>query len=270
MPEDNIFLIRGNKKMAFDLMRQGVLDFASIPNNFELTPEQLIQVSAHQTGEPYLNKPELTNFLAKLTYPLYFLDFETIASAIPLYDYTRPYEDIPVQFSLHVQKSAKAKLEHYSFLASGDQDPRPQVLSRLKELLGESGSIIAFFADYEKKCLRFSVRNCPEYNHWFVCLKKRFIDLLVPFKNLWYYHPKQKGSASLKDILPAMTKLSYDNMEIGAGGLARFEYMRVVFGSSDDKKDKDKVFSALEKYCELDTLAMVKIVEALKKLVGSG
>jgi len=265
MPEDNVFLIRGNKKMAFDLMRQGVLDFASIPNNFELTPEQLIQVSAHQTGEPYLNKPELTNFLAKLEYPLYFLDFETIASAVPLYDFTRPYEDIPVQFSLHVKKSPKAKLVHHSFLASGDQDPRPQVLSELKRLLGESGSIIAFFADYEKKCLRLSVRNCPEYNNWYVALKKRFVDLLVPFKSLWYYHPKQKGSASLKDVLPALTDLSYENMEIGAGGLARFEYMRVIFGSEDDKKDKDRVFSALEKYCELDTLAMVKVIEALRR-----
>ncbi|MBU0501633.1 MAG: DUF2779 domain-containing protein, partial [Candidatus Margulisbacteria bacterium] len=217
IPEENIFLIRGNKKIAMDLMRQGVLEFKNIPKSFELNPEQTIQVGAHQNNEPYVNKEELNKFLDKLDYPLYFLDFETIGSAVPLYDYTRPYEDIPVQFSLHVEKSPKAKLKHYSYLAKGDRDPRPEILKELKELLGCSGSIIAYYADYEKKCLRHAVRNCPEYNHWFVKLKQRFVDLLVPFKAMWYYHPKQKGSASLKDVLPALTDLSYENMEIGAG-----------------------------------------------------
>jgi len=248
-------------------MERGVLSLKDIPKDYELNEKHTIQVKSHLTKKPYVDKAALGTFIGKLEYPLYFLDFETIAPAVPIYDNTRPFEDVPFQFSLHVIEKEGAKPVHHSYLAPGDNDPRPEVLKRLKKLLGDQGSILAYYAEYERRCIRQAIKAYPEYVEWFVGIKKRFVDLLPPFANLMYYHPKQNGSASIKYVLPALTGITYDGMEIKDGGIARFEYMRVTFDNQVDKKDKKQVRDALEKYCELDTLAMVEILAVLKALL---
>ncbi|MCX5751358.1 MAG: DUF2779 domain-containing protein, partial [Candidatus Saganbacteria bacterium] len=95
-----------------------------------------------------------------------------------------------------------------------------------------------------------------------------FVDLIVPFRSFHYYHPKQKGSASIKFVLPAMTGKSYEEMEIGDGGTASLEYGRVTFGDNIEEKDRQKVRYALEEYCKLDTQAMIDILEKLKGYVN--
>lgn len=264
--EDHVFVLRGNKKVAYDLMQRGVLKLKDIPQDFDLNEKHTIQVKSHLSKEPYVDRRALNHFFNQLKYPLYFLDFETIAPAVPIYDNTRPFEDVPFQFSLHVIKKEGAKPIHITYLAPGDKDPRPEILKRLKKSLEDQGSILAYYAEYEKRCIRQAVKAYPEFNEWFVSIKKRFVDLLPPFANLMYYHPKQNGSASIKNVLPALTGITYDGMEIKDGGIARFEYMRVTFDKVD-KKDKKQVRDALEKYCELDTLAMVEILAALKALL---
>ncbi len=122
---------------------------------------------------------------------------------------------------------------------------------------------------FEIGCLRDAVEAYPEDNDWFGKLEKRFVDLLVPFKKLHYYHPAQGGSASIKDVLPAMTKTSYEGMEIADGGTASLEYERVTFDKEIDEKERQRVRNALEEYCKLDTQAMVDIFKALNELVPS-
>jgi CRISPR/Cas system-associated exonuclease Cas4 (RecB family) len=265
LPEYNVFMLRGNKEVAYDLAEKGFLKIDDIPLDYQLNEKQRAQVQSHRTNEPYVDRDALRSFLSEIKYPVYFLDFETIAAAVPIYDNTHPYEDVPVQFSLHVIEKEGAGVIHHSYLAPGNIDPRPEILRRLKELLGDAGSIVAYFADYEKKCIRSAVKAYPEYAEWFVKLKDRFIDLLLPFKNLYYYHPQQKGSASIKDVLPALTGVSYNGLEINNGAAATFEYLRVTFNEKVDEKEKDRVRQALEKYCGLDTLGMVKILEVLRE-----
>ncbi|MBU1026737.1 MAG: DUF2779 domain-containing protein, partial [Candidatus Margulisbacteria bacterium] len=180
LPEDHVFLLRGNKKVAFDLMKQGILKMADIPDYVELNEKQGIQVESHVSKTEHIDKPAIESFIEGLKYPLYFLDFETISPAIPVYDSSRPFEDIPFQFSLHVVEKKGEAPKHYSFLASGQTDPRPEVLERLAKLLGSSGSIVAYYAEYERRCLRQAVKAYPKYNEWFVGIKDRFVDLLVP------------------------------------------------------------------------------------------
>jgi len=267
LPEDHVFLLRGNKKVAFDLMKLGILKMSDIPDYVELNEKQGIQVDSHVSNKEHIDEEAIKSFINGLKYPLYFLDFETISPAIPIYDNSRPFEDLPFQFSLHVVEKEGAKPKHYSFLASGETDPRPEVLERLKNLLGDAGSIVAYYAEYERRCLRQAVKAYPKYNEWFVGIKDRFVDLLVPFSNFSFYSPKQQGSASIKKVLPALTEIDYKGMTIGDGAEARYEYMRVTFDKEVDPQDRENVRQGLEKYCELDTRAMVEILEALKKKV---
>jgi len=154
-----------------------------------------------------------------------------------------------------------------SYIAPGDIDPRPEILKRIKEQLGNSGSIIAYNAIFEKTVLRQAIEAYPEYKDWITDLEERFVDLLVPFRGFMYYHPNQSGSASIKQVLPALTGLKYDELEISDGDTASIEYSRVVFGKNVQIDERKRVFAALEKYCNLDTKGMIDMVEALRKIV---
>jgi len=266
LPEGDIFQLRGKKENLFRLLDQGILTVADIPKEDWLSDKQLIQIESHRTGKAHVDREGIRDFLSGVKYPLYFLDFETLSSAIPAYDLTHPFENIFFQFSLHIISKEGEKPVHHGYLAPGNVDPRPEILLRLKELLGEAGSIIAYNMSYEISCLRDAVNAYPEYKDWFRKLEKRFVDLLVPFSKLHYYHPAQKGSASIKNVLPAMTTTSYEGMAIADGGTASLEYERVTFDKDIDEKERQRVRNALEEYCKLDTQAMVDVFKALVEL----
>ncbi|MEA3492872.1 MAG: DUF2779 domain-containing protein [Candidatus Margulisiibacteriota bacterium] len=267
LPKDNIFNLRSGKKIALALFEQGIIRIRDIPEYVELNKKQKIQLNSHLNNKPYVNKAEIKAFLDELAYPLYFLDFETIAPAIPTYDQTHPYQDIPFQYSLHVQNSKGSKPIHYEYLAPGDIDPRPEVLKQLKDRLGSSGSIVAYNAAYELKCIGSSVKVNPGFKSWFDQIRLRFADLLIPFKNFYYYHPEQLGSASLKKVLPALTDESYEGMEIGGGRRASAEYLRITFDKGIDNKERREIRRALTKYCGLDTRGMIDILDVLEKVI---
>jgi hypothetical protein len=167
---------------------------------------------------------------------------------------------------LYIVKNKDTKPEYHSYIAPGDNDPRPEILRQLKTLLGNSGSIIAYNATFEKTTLRHASEAYTEYQDWVASIEERIIDLLTPFRGFLYYHPKQAGSASLKNVLPVMTNSNYDAMEITDGGMASIEYSRITFGNDVDEKERQRVLSALEKYCDLDTKGMIEILEALNKI----
>jgi hypothetical protein len=117
---------------------------------------------------------------------------------------------------------------------------------------------------FEKMCLTGSAEAFPEHQPFVSALLPRFIDLLEPFRAFHYYHPSQNGSASIKKVLPALVpELSYNEMEIGDGGTASSEYARVTFDDVPEK-ERNRVRAALLKYCQLDTLAMIRIVQKLR------
>jgi len=255
------------KGKAFELINDGVTDILKIDDSIELSDKQKIQIQSLRSKKEYIDKEGIRSFLETLEYPLYYLDFETIGTAIPLFDDVRPYQQIPFQFSLHFQESPKSKLEHKSYLADGKEDPRPELLKLLKMYLGNEGSIITYNASFEKGRLNESTKVFTSYNEWNQKIQDRIIDLLDPFKAFYYYKYKQEGSASLKSVLPALIGKGYEGMEIADGGTASNEYLRVTFGEDVTEKEKNKVRNNLEEYCGLDTYAMVEIIEKLRKLV---
>ena len=261
LPERNVFFLYRNSKLPITLIKDGIFNLADIPEKYELNEKNQIQVNCEKTGKPRIDLEKIKEFLDKIKYPAYYIDFETCGSAIPLFYGSSPYQQIPFQFSVHVVKEKGAKPERFSFLADGTNDPRPEFMAKLKEVIGTIGSIIAFNAGFEMGILKKCAEVLPEYESWVESIGERIIDLLKPFSSFAYYHPKQDGSCSLKKVLPALTGKSYDDMEIGDGVTASSEYCRITF--TEDNKDKEKVRKLLEEYCGLDTLGMVDIVEQL-------
>jgi len=265
LPENSVFDLRGGKTKQFSLYEQGILSIKDIPDNVLLSKQQQIQKECVMTGNVHVEKGEIRQFLSRLKYPLYYLDFETFGPAIPLYDGTGPYQDIPFQFSLHVVENHASEPVHYSFLAEGREDPRPQILHELQRLLGSAGSIIAYNAGFEEGVLKESVEAFPEYTDWLEGILKRMVDLLYPFTNFHYYHASQKDTASLKKVLPAVTGKGYEEMNICAGMDASAAFARIMCSDATEEEIA-KVRADLIKYCKLDTEGMIWVVDKLREL----
>ncbi len=270
-PECDILdLYRGGKK-ALELFNSGILHIRELEGR-KLNDKQQIQYKTHKSGEHHADTRELKNFVDKLKYPLYFLDFESYSSAMPFYNGLKPYQQIPFQFSVHIISKKGAKPKQISFIASGGEDPRPAFLKALKKSLGTKGSIIVYNQTFEQTVLKKLGEYYPLYQKWVDSTTERMIDLLIPFRSFFYYHPKQHGSASIKCVLPVLTDATYEDFEIANGNDASLSYLFITHGSFNGKKatpeEIKKVRVDLEKYCGQDTLGMVMILEKLEGLIG--
>jgi hypothetical protein len=254
------------------MLDEGIVHLKDIPGEADLNEKHRIQVQSYRTKRAHIEPESIRKFLSQLNYPLYYLDFETFMTAVPMYDGVRPYEQIPFQFSLHIVREPGAKPEHHGYLAEGDVDPRPEILRLLKHLLGTKGSIVAYNAGFEKARLREMLESVNRHDamgmeRWYDGIDERFVDLLQPFREFAYYHPSQRGSESMKAVLGPLTGRDYADLEIADGGLASLEYLRVTFGEpSNAKGEKEKVRRQLEEYCGRDTEGMIWIVEALSRI----
>lgn len=263
LPEHNIFSLYYGGKKAFAMYDAGIINIAEIPDTYKLNDQQLIQKACVLTGKPHIDKHAIGSFLSSLEYPLYYFDFETIAPAVPLFDGIRPYQNVPFQYSLHVVGSEGAKPEHYSFLAGTAGDPRQALLSRLRREIGDKGTILAYNKGFEEGILKEMAVVFPEHSDWLEQTRSRMVDLLTPFKSFAYYHPAQKGSASLKAVMPAVTGSGYKDLDIDNGQIASILYLSAIYGEMPEA-EKTKILTDLEKYCGRDTEGMIWIVEKLR------
>jgi len=216
-----------------------------------LSEKQRIQRDAILTGKLQAQPALIKKWLGTLSYPLHFLDFETINPALPLFDGARPYQHLPFQFSLDIlEKDGTSR--HEEFLWTEASDPRPALAVALRAI-GSAGSVVAYNAPFEQRVLRDLAEEFPNERTHLANVGDRLADLQIPFKNFWYYHPLQHGSCSIKAALPDL----YRNLEIPDGGAAQREYFAVVFGpKANDPGERERVFAALRKYCPQDTLAL--------------
>ena len=267
LPPDNISTLYRGRKKAFNLMAEGILGIKDIPDGYPLTEIQEIQRSVAISRQPHISVTAIKDFLGQINYPASFLDFETLATAIPLFDGTRPYEQVPFQFSLHIVGSPGGEPEHHKFLADGQTDPRRDFLQRLSDALPDSGSIVAYNARFELSRMRECCQFYPDFQPWLTRTAPRMVDLLKPFRAFNYYAPSQNGSAGMKAVLPALTGRSYDHLAIQDGGAASMEFLRVHF-TDVLETERDQVRRDLEAYCRLDTEGMIWIVDALRRLAA--
>lgn len=264
LSDDSVFSISGlSKNQKFMLYEQGVREMKDMPVGYPLSDEQVSQVRAHRDGVPIVNKKGLSDFLGTLQYPLCFLDFEAFQSAIPLFSGMRPYEQIPFQFSLHIQSRPDVEPIHYSFLASELGDPRRSFAESLIKLVPENGCIVTYDHHLESQAMRHLAVLFPDLSRAILKRVSQIRDLIIPFEKGYLYSPAMRGRYSIKTILPAFVpELSYENLVIKNGEMAALSFCKLRLSS--DVKEKEYIRFALEKYCEMDTYAMVRILEVLR------
>ena len=200
--------------------------------------------------------------LAEMTLPVRHLDFETFAPAIPRFAGTRPYDAIPFLFSVHTERDGSPPA-HVDYLHEQDDDPRPQLAQCLIEVLGGEG-IICTYSGYERQVLRGLAAALPERAKALDAIESRLFDLLPVVRNA-YYHPHFRGSFSIKNVLPALVPgMGYDDLAVADGQTAAVRYALAL--ASTNHHERQRTFDDLRAYCARDTLAMVKLREALEAL----
>jgi hypothetical protein len=269
IPDYSIFNITGignSKKNLNFLVDEEIYEIKNIPDDNNLTPRMKNQVEVEKSQVPKIDVSKIKKFLAGAEYPLYFLDYETVSLALPLFQKCHPYQIIPFQYSLHIMTDKDSPLLHYEYLARrSDTTPSQEMLEQLKEEIGDKGSVVVW-SSYEKSTNTSMKPFYPEYADFLETVNNRLFDLETVFSQQMYMHPDFHGRSSIKAILPVLDKeFSYKDLEIQNGLIAPIRWYDAVF-NSQGQEESDKVYRDLLEYCKLDTLAMVKIFQHLVSL----
>jgi len=246
-----------------ELVGKGIIRMVDIPAGFKLDARQRQQVELTRKKGVFVDKKGIKAGLDELKFPLYFLDYETIQLAIPFFDGTRPWQQIPMQYSLHVLERPGGKLKHFEFLHTDSSSPFEAIAKTLRERIGDKGTVIAWHSQFESDRNKDVGEMAPKYRKFMADVNRRLVDLKLIFKAA-YMDYRFKGSVSLKAVLPVLApKLSYTDLEIQGGGGASEALYDLVFGSLTGKQ-REKTKKQLLDYCERDTLAMVVLYQFLK------
>lgn len=267
VPDYSIYNVISGKKADEVVESLGSYEVKSLPAHLMPKGSKGKDVQSYISGQVECNPEEIRKFLAALQYPLYYLDYETIASAIPIFEGTRPFQTIPFQFSLHIEETPGAELKHHEFLHKERSDPRPAFIEALIHFCGNAGSVIVYNMPFEKGVNEVLILDYPQHAVALTAINTRMVDLLVPFKNRWLYHPNQHSSASIKKVLPAFVpELSYDKLSINNGQDASQKYLEFIQGKVTSEKTQ-KLWDGLNEYCGLDTYAMKSLVDVLRQWI---
>lgn len=271
LPKPNVFDLRGMPaKSKFKLYYENNISFSDLLQE-NINPKYLEQIDfAINNREPSIKKDEIRKFLNTLSYPMYFLDFETYQEAIPSLEGTTPYMQIPFQYSLHYYESEEANLQHTEFLAEANTDPRRKLAERLVKDIPKNTCVIAFNSMFERMVIKNLAHLYPDLKEHLMNIYHNIQDLMIPFKNRSYYTKDMNGSYSIKYVLPALfpndESLNYKTLaEIHNGSEAMNSFTSL---KNMTKEEQIRTRQNLLKYCELDTYAMVKIYEKLKEVTN--
>ena len=251
--------IRANRREELESM--SITEVRDVPDGFPLDRLQSIIRQAVRDGRDIVHG-DLAGSLAEITPPVRHLDFETFQPAIPRFTGTRPYDQIPFLFSVHTE-TYRGLPEHTEYMHEDDSDPRPALIERLLESLGDEGSICVY-SSFERTQIKALAAAFPQQAHTLDAIAARLVDLHQIVRGR-YYHPGFRGSFSLKSVVPVVApQLSYDELEVADGQMASVWYGRAI--STTDSGERHRVFDNLRAYCAHDTLAMVELHKALVAL----
>ena len=246
-----------NKGLKAHIEAHGVRELRDVPDTL-LNEKQKRVKAATLGGQPYFDQESAVQDLAQHKLPAYFMDFETIQFAVPIWKGTRPYQQIPFQFSVH-RLARTVKLEQQAFLDLSGCDPSRAFAEALISACGERGPIFVYNAGFEMTRIRDLAQRFPPLAKTLLALNERVVDLL-PVAREHYYHPNQHGSWSIKAVLPALCPdLNYGNLRgVQDGGMAMEAFLEAISPQSSAAR-KTEIEQQLLAYCALDTYAMVRL-----------
>ncbi len=259
--------IGSSKTMLRNLVDGNHIDIAKIPDTFKLNEKHRLQKYVHLSKEINLEKEKIARQFNELIYPLYFLDYETLACGIPKFENTYPYQQTVFQYSLHILDKS-GNIEHKEYIHKSSSTPVHIVAEKLREDIGDEGNIVVWNKGFEGKCNQDLAAVNPSLGTFLLGLNKRIYDLMTLFEKMEYLHDDFKGSYSIKNVLPVMCPdLSYQGLAVSNGAQAVVEYEQLIFGNVTEEL-VESTFDALLEYCKLDTWAMVSIFQELEKMLS--
>lgn len=269
LPEQSVFDVRRlNAAKKYEYYHQGIVSFEDIVRiQPKLSDKQMKQVeTAYYDRADEIDADAIKEFLDTLTYPLYHLDFETFQQAVPEYDGLSPYSQIPFQYSLHIEQE-DGTLEHREFLAKEGTDPRRAIAESLCQDFPMDVCVLAYNMSFERGVLQRLADFFPDLSDHLLAIRDNIHDLMIPFQQQQYYSKAMQGSYSIKYVLPALcpgdSELDYHALEgvhNGSEASATFADM-----PNHSPEEIQTMRNNLLKYCCLDTLAMVKVLEKLRE-----
>lgn len=271
LPKYNIFELAHTKfNSQLDKWMSGTKFITDLDKVTFKSPKHIIQYEAVITGKPQINKENIKAFVDTIKYPIYHLDFETYNPAVPIFEGMKPYQQLPFQFSLHVENQ-DGSVAHIEYLHQEKTDPRAAVLDLLYKHIGDKGTILCYNDGFEKRVLEDLIQFDQTYAAWGESTINRLKDLATPFRNYDYYDKDQFGSYSIKTILPLLTNESYYGMDIKDGSAAMYHYFAYIlsdFGIKNNTNGVEKILNMMKAYCKKDTWAMVLILRKLKTTIA--
>ena len=267
LPEQSVFTLPGLHWRNTDtLLEENRVTLDEVEGHGVLKSHHEDYIEAVREENPHVNEEGIREALGDLEYPLHFLDFEAIGKALPWLEGTKPWQQIPFQYSLHVL-DRDGRLEHFDYLHDGEGDPRIGVMEGLAEEIEDTGSVIAYHTSFEERCLKTIRDAFPRHEETVQSIIDRLWDQRDIFSDWHYIHPEQKGSTSLKEMLPALTDTGYEDLGVQEGMEAVIAYEEMTDPSTSQSRRKE-LREQLLRYCKRDTKAMVEIHWALRNIAG--
>lgn len=235
-----------------------------IPADIELSDSLRHKVNLIQNETEYLDKEKATDMLSRLEYPLHFFDFETYNPAVPMWEKSRPWQQVPFQYSLHILHET-GEVEHFEFLQMDAPDPRPAMIDAMKAHFKSQGTVVVYYKPFEKSRLKEMATDFPEHTDFLMSIHDRVWDQMDIFSQCVEDH-RLALSVSIKVVLPTyIPELSYSDLDVQKGDQAQLEWRKMI--DIKWQPTKEKLADALKAYCELDTWAMVKLHQYVEKQV---
>jgi len=264
-PKYPVTLLKGKKalQLAERLAQEGIVDLRDVPLARLGDDEKFRRIHrATKTGKAFVD-PAARDEIAAWPYPRYYLDFETIMFAVPRWAGTRPFQQVPFQWSCQIDRGDGTELDHVVFLDLTGNDPSRACAERLVTTLGTRGAVIAYNASFEKAVIGQLADRFPDLAKRLLAISERAVDLL-PVVRKHYYHRDLQGSFSMKAVLPTVAPdLDYADLEeVQDGDGAQAAYLEAIRPETTEDR-RDDLAAKLLVYCERDTLGMIKVEEAL-------
>ncbi len=268
IPDYSVFNIFNlGSKNQVELYGQGIVRIEEIPDSYKMTAIQQQKVDNWKGKRSYIDRDAIKEFLSTLTYPIYHLDFETFQQAVPQWSGISPYQQIPFQYSLHIEHS-DGTLEHREFLAPAGADPRYALAQQLIHDIPDNVTVLAYNMSFEKGVIEKLAQSFPHFSERLKSIIHNIHDLMVPFQKGYYVTPSMNGSYSIKYVLPALVPemaQAYKQLDgVQNGGEAMNAYAGLAMM---EKEEQERIRHALLEYCKLDTLAMVRVHQTLREVI---
>ncbi len=272
VPCPSVFdLYRMPFKKKVENYRKGLITYNDLLyGDAKLNETQLRQID-YQLGDKadHIDKASIGEFLDTLSYPLYFLDFETMQPVIPQFIGTKPYQQITFQYSLHYIEHEGGELRHKEFLGESGADPRRALAEQLCSDIPMNVCVTAYNKAFECTRIKELAQWYPDLAEHLLNIRDNMRDFLVPFQSGYYYNRAMGGSFSIKSVLPALfpddPELDYHNLDgVHNGGEAMTIFPKI---KEMPPEEQQRTRHNLLKYCELDTYAMVKVWEKLREAI---